>query len=243
MSVLMFSGGVIMVVEGGKILNKFVDMDKEVDNSDSDIDKENIPDLSWLNTLPVKKVGWWMCGASTCLCALASLGLAAAIRPGNKVMLSFAVIVSIVAVLCITLGSLFLNRDSSIHTFLREQASDLLNEKYGKDLAFTKATNGVHYFVDCCGIEGPEDFGDSPPASCCEGNCTVTELGDRKATSTITVNVYKQKGCYDMILDLVVKNKGLLAFYGSFVSFLVAEAILGFTYLIFARLTPGPGTK
>ncbi|KAK7106228.1 leukocyte surface antigen CD53-like [Littorina saxatilis] len=248
LSLLVLSGGILLLVDGGKVLLKLYDVSKkEVD----DLHVVKAPELSWLDALPMGSTGAWLCAGSTCLAALAILGLVSAIRPQNMIMWTFVVVMSILALCCIVAGSLFLCRDSDIHDALRPRAAKQLKEHYDSDGdgdgTFTKAIDALQYYVDCCGIQGPGDYVDGPPASCCNHTMLmgrVNHLADQCNNGTLAQKYYRQKGCYDRVLDLFIENKGFLAFYVIFVLIQALEALLGFVYLLLKKIplsTVGPG--
>ncbi|KAK3761330.1 hypothetical protein RRG08_055295 [Elysia crispata] len=107
----------------------------------------------------------------------------------RTLLLVFSAILIVMMIAEIVVFSLFLVKDSALHKKLKEEVQDKItsdyNEIYGN--TFTSTIVILHREVDCCGMEGVQDFGNKQHRSCETANEDV--------------------GCYDEMQERLQDNK------------------------------------
>ncbi|XP_067666324.1 tetraspanin-18-like [Haliotis asinina] len=142
----------------------------------------------------------------------------------------FCILVIILILSVATVGGLFFNRDSPLHTKIKNEFKQKVHDDYTgpqKKDVFSLLINILCYSLNCCGMAGPDDFDhtapwtnyniksggtyhiDVTPACCVHSYLKANDLScaRKQPGGGYDTNKTNTMGCYDKILDEVNNNK------------------------------------
>jgi len=128
--------------------------------------------------------------------------------------LTFSVLLAIVFIIEIGVAITVYVARSGIEDSLEKEMQKSI-KKYGNETAVTKAWDEMQESLKCCGYDGPNDWNDDVPKSCC----------DSMISSCTALNSY-QDGCVEKVFDFMKENILLIGGIGIGLAFVQIVGIV-----------------
>ncbi|XP_043572821.1 tetraspanin-18-like isoform X1 [Chiloscyllium plagiosum] len=174
---------------------------------------------------------------------LGCLGCWGAIRESKQLLMIFLLLILIIFILELVAAVLALVFRKQIRKdyFLKE-----LQMKYKGDNstdAFSKTWNAIMMDFSCCGVNGPQDFGQNSsfhelfpnmllPEACCKKNNTVLVFLDKNRCFQGGAGYINSKGCFSMIAENFRNYVHLVGAF-SIIVLLIELGAMAFTIFVY----------
>lgn len=168
-----------------------------------------------------------------CLLILGFLGCCGAVKEVRCLLATYAGIVILILIIQVVAAALAIAFRSRVEDYFQEAMIKAMKKNYDgnitSDNAFSRAFDFAQVYFECCGVNGTDNFMDTPwyakrgsnqvPDTCCElkdrdkfYDDNVLELKDKscptKAPSDSNPNT--NKPCYNSIMDWIKSRAGIV---------------------------------
>ncbi|XP_025728169.1 leukocyte surface antigen CD53 isoform X1 [Callorhinus ursinus] len=117
------------------------------------------------NLLPSLTLGNVLIIVGSIIMVVAFLGCMGSIKENKCLLMSFFILLLIILLAEVTLAILLFVYEQKLNNYVSESLTDSI-QRYHTDNSTKAAWDSIQSFLQCCGINGTNDWAGHPPASC-----------------------------------------------------------------------------